>query len=237
MAGDGDVSEVRDETEAARAKAPAGPRILGWVAFAAVVLALPLIALLTEGRPARDSGLPVLAELPTFALTDHRGRPFVADDLDGRVWIANFIFTRCSASCPMLSKRMADLQGRLDEVGLADRVGLLSITVDPVGDTPEQLDRYARAWGAQDDRWIFLTGDPLAVQATVVHGFRVAMGQVPAAGEVDREHPDFDILHGNNLVLVDHRRRIRGYFDPDEAGAASLMAAAAALVREAGPGS
>lgn len=219
---------------------PAGLRILGWATFATVVLALPLVALLTEARPApeaapaEEAGLPVLAELPGIALTDHLGRPFGDAELEGRVWIANFVFTRCSESCPMLSRRMADLQARVDAAGLGDRIGLLSITVDPVGDTPEQLNRYARAWGAEEDRWIFLTGDPLAVQRTVVEGFRVAMGQAP---DVDREHPDFDIVHGNHLVLVDERRRIRGYFDPDEAGSARLLEAAAELVGASAPDS
>jgi protein SCO1 len=200
----------------------------GWLLFAALALAVPVAPLLLSRRP---PALPDLGELPAFSLIDQRGRAFGRDDLRGKVWVADFVFTSCSDACPRLTQRMRSLQDRLDPHG---GIGLLSISVDPERDTPEKLRSYGEAYGARDEQWRFLTGSPTEVQRTVVKGFKMAMAKVPPEGAAPESDDElraqaFDILHGDRLVLVDSAARIRGYYVADDAGIASLLRAAHAL--------
>ena len=201
-----------------------------WLLFAALALAIPVAPLLLKQKPV---ALPDLGRLPAFSLTDERGRPFGRDDLLGKVWVADFVFTSCSDACPRLMQRMRLLQDRLDPLG---GVGLLSISVDPERDTPGRLRAYAESYGARGDQWRFLTGPPTEVERTVVKGFKMAMARVPAQ-EPAKESDDelraqaFDILHGDRLVLVDSDARIRGYYVADDAGLAAVLRAARGLAR------
>jgi len=198
--------------------------------FAALALAVPVAPLLLKQKA---PALPELGRLPAFSLTDERGRPFAREDLFGKVWVADFVFTSCSDACPRLTQRMRKLQDRLDPLG---GVRLLSISVDPERDTPEKLRAYGEAYGARGDLWRFLTGSPTEVERTVVKGFKMAMAKVPAR-DAPRESDDelraqaFDILHGDRLVLVDAEARIRGYYVADDAGLAAVLRAARGLVR------
>ncbi|MFL5311336.1 MAG: SCO family protein [Myxococcales bacterium] len=200
----------------------------GWLLFAALALAIPVAPLLLHRRP---PPLPLLGELPAFSLTDQRGRAFGRDDLRGKVWVADFVFTSCSDACPRLTQRMRSLQDRIDP---HEGVGLLSISVDPERDTSQKLRDYGQSYGARDDQWLFLTGSPTEVERTVVKGFKMAMAKVPlptAARESDDElrAQAVDILHGDRLVLVDSSARIRGYYVADDAGVAAILRAARAL--------
>ncbi len=222
----------RPEERVAETSLPSTPGRLrlspAWLLFAALALAIPVAPLLVKRRP---PALPELGQLPAFSLTDERGRPFGRDDLLGKVWVADFVFTSCSDACPRLTQRMRSLQDRLDPHG---RVGLLSISVDPERDTPEKLRAYGEAYGARGDLWRFLTGSPTEVQRTVVKGFKMAMAKVPAQDQA-RESDDelraqaFDILHGDRMVLVDSDAHIRGYYVADDAGLASVLRAARGL--------
>jgi protein SCO1 len=199
-----------------------------WLLFAALALAIPIAPMLVSKRPA---ALPQLGELPQFSLIDQRGRPFGRDDLRGKTWVADFVFTSCADACPRLTRQMRSLQDRLDPHG---RIGLLSISVDPERDTPGRLRQYGETYGAREDLWRFLTGSPTDVERTVVKGFKIAMAKVPAA-PADRQSEDelraeaIDILHGDRLVLVDTDARIRGYYVADDAGIAAVLRDARAL--------
>jgi protein SCO1 len=199
-----------------------------WLLFAALALAIPVAPMLVSRRA---PALPQLGELPRFSLTDQRGRPFGRDDLHGKVWVADFVFTACADACPRLTRQMRALQDRLDPHG---RIGLLSISVDPERDTPDRLRQYGETYGAREDLWRFLTGSPTEVERTVVKGFKIAMAKMPvtqAAPQSDDElrAEAIDILHGDRFVLVDSAARIRGYYVADDAGIAAVLRDARAL--------
>lgn len=147
--------------------------------------------------PGSDARPPVLAELPDFALVASDGRPFTRKSLIGSAWIADFVFTRCGDSCPMMTERMRALQADFERRGLRD-VRLLTVTVDPDHDTPEVLAEYGRERGATD-RWVFATGDKAAIHA-LCEGFLVGAPQQLAE-------------HSIRLMLVDRRGRLRGHYD------------------------
>lgn len=168
-----------------------------WTGFLALVMAVPV---LHSALPAPLPPPPVLGTVPDFRLVDQTGAPFGRERLNGRVWIADFVFTRCPDVCPEMTGRMAAIQRTLGE-----RVDLVSVSVDPAYDTPARLAAFARANRAESPRWHFLTGDSRQIQESVLRGFNVAFA---------RESEDIATLtHGLHVVLVDGRGRIRGYYD------------------------
>jgi protein SCO1/2 len=202
-----------------------------WIAFAALVLAVPMSVLLL--RPAIRQEPPILSDLPQFSLLDEDGRKVTRDDLLGRVWIADFVFTTCADACPRMQMKMKSLQERLVPAAQGGTVGLLSVSVDPERDTPERLREYAKVYGQRKGQWRYLTGDQREIERTVVKGFHIAMAKVPsgnleadgsagrraeAAGRSvgDAHLEAFDILHGEKFVLVDRMGRIRGFYDADD---------------------
>jgi len=180
------------------------------------VVALATVALV--GCGADEEPLPQLATVPDFRLLDQDGHPFSASDLDGEVWVADFVFTRCPSVCPLLTSQMGNLARRAEEAGLSAR--FVSFSVDPVNDTPEVLHRYAEEHGADLRRWTFLTGDPAAMRRAVVQGMRVRMGEPQPTSGTDA----YDIPHATHFVLVDRARRIRGYYASDREGQDALFA-------------
>ena len=180
-----------------------------------LVLALLVVGAATAfQRLRKPEPPPVLGHVPEFALTNRDGRAVSRADLDGQPWIADFIFTRCPASCPMMSARMARLNRDLPS-DLAVR--LVSISVDPDHDTPEVLQRYAQSFQATD-RWLFLTGTREDVRRLCVEGFKLGLDMAPAPGSGPEP-----ILHSTRFVLVDGKGDIRGYYEAfDEDSTAKL---------------
>lgn len=161
----------------------------------------------------------VYYQLPTFALTDQFNREFGSEDLRGKIWVANFIFTHCPTRCEELTKGMAALQKRLRH--MRDGIHLVSFSVDPENDTPEVLAEYATKHKANQLRWRFLTGELDAVKEAVVGGFKLPMEK----DDLPEETSDafMTITHGTRYVLVDPALRIRGYYEGDEAGIEKLL--------------
>ena len=160
---------------------------------------------LVKNAPA-DKPLPALFALPDFSLTERSGDTVTRATLAGKVWIADFIFTTCPGPCPRMTRRMAGLQTALAD--LPD-LRLVTITVDPKRDTPERLKEYAAKYGAEPQRWLFLTGDREAIYRLSTDGFKLA-----AIVEQDEvQSTDHPILHSTRFVLVDREGQVRAYYD------------------------
>ncbi len=153
--------------------------------------------------------LPVLSTVPEFALTERSGRTVNSSELAGRVWVANFVFTDCAGPCPLLSQRMSRLQ---DALGEQPDVQLVSFSVDPETDTPDVLSGYAKRWGADPERWLFLTGDKTDLYHLIKDGFKLAISD---GSEPDNPGPGI-ITHSLRFVLVDRQGKIRAYYPGDE---------------------
>jgi len=190
-----------------------------WTLFLALVMAVPVLRMEVGTAPAP---LPVLGPVPAFALIDQTGARFEPAQLVGRVWVVDFVFTRCPDVCPRMTERLARLQPEL-ETG----VELVSVSVDPAFDTPERLAAFARAHGAESPRWHFLTGDRQQIEGRVLPGFAAAF----ARGSEDVA----SITHGVHVALVDGRGRIRGEYDSEDPEAlARLVADARRLAADPG---
>ncbi len=172
-----------------------------------VLVALVIQQLRTAASAPRQPVLEQLARYgpaPDFSLVERSGRPMTAGDLRGRVWIADFIYTECRDTCPLQSRAMAALLTDLEAYGDLRSV---SITVDPLTDTPALLSRYADRYGADPERWLFLTGELREIRRIVEDGFRLS------AAPVDGATPDPVVFHSTRFVLVDRAGEIRGYYD------------------------
>ena len=160
----------------------------------------------------RPQPLPRYGAVPDFQLVAADGQPFGTKQLDGRVWVADFIFTTCPEVCPLMTERMSRLQTWLRDQRLGDQVHLVSISVDPERDTPAVLTKYAAATHAKPENWTFLTGPQQQIEDAVVRGFKEAMVREKDAAQED----GFAIVHGTKFVLVDGKRQIRGYYDSND---------------------
>jgi cytochrome oxidase Cu insertion factor (SCO1/SenC/PrrC family) len=166
--------------------------------------------------------------VPAFALTERSGRTVTRADLAGRVWIADFIFTRCGGTCPVLSSRLAALLRELP-AGPAGVTGV-SITVDPHRDDPAALREYAGQYKADPERWLFLTGERAAVESLVRDGFKLSIAEVPPEERATAVEP---ITHSDRFVLVDGEGRIRGYYHGTDAESVARLRADAARLAAA----
>lgn len=164
----------------------------------------------------KEEPLPILNTVSEFSLTERSGAPLGLADLRGKVWVADFIFTNCAGTCPIMTTAMTDLQKMALAEKLSD-VRLVSITVDPERDSLAVLQRFADGYGAIKDRWYFLTGDGAAIQQLASKGFLLSAA---ASTGGSAEEP---IIHSNRFVLVDRQGRIRGYYDGTDEESVRLL--------------
>lgn len=143
--------------------------------------------------------------VPEFSLVDGSGKKVTLSRLRGKVWIADFIYTSCTDTCPLQTADMARLQDRWRN---ESDLELVSFSVDPARDTPQVLSRYARQFKADPQRWLFLTGDRSEIVRVIEDGFRLAMAPVSSANRSSEV-----IVHSPRFVLVDRQGQIRGYYD------------------------
>lgn len=151
---------------------------------------------------------PIAVDLPDFTLIERSGQPVSKADLQGKVWVASFIFTRCRTVCPNVTATVARLQADLDLANRRD-LRLVTFTVDPERDTPDQLKKYANTFQAHSDHWLFLTGSEVDLHKLAKDGFKIAAHR--SENPTPPQGQEFD--HSTRLAVVDKKGRIRGYFD------------------------
>jgi len=192
----------------------------GWAAAGIiVVLLLPFVVwgLLSLGKN-RYKRLPIYGphevrapgdtawhRLPDFVLLNQDSVVFTADSLRGYIHVADYFFTRCPGICPRLSSAMRMIQDYLGEK--AQRVRLVSYTVDPVHDSPAALREYAQRYGADLRRWTFVTGADTTLYRLAVKGYLIPVDKSP-----DSTRGELGYVHSDMLVLVDPELRIRGFY-------------------------
>jgi protein SCO1/2 len=170
----------------------------------AILNAVFLVGNGTAKDVAATSRLAVIRTAPDFALITQTGQTLRLTDLRGKVLVVSFIFTTCNGTCPATTHRMSQVQQELKThgVGKDDRVRLLSITVDPVRDTPEALTAYMRLYDVDATTWSFLTGPSDQVARTI-----------KAWGMWARPAVNGQLDHPSRIFLVDSRGRIREIYN------------------------
>lgn len=149
------------------------------------------------GRPRPDGAGRVPGGMVDFTLTDQLGRTVTRETLLGRPWVANFIFSTCPTHCPATLGQLYDLQRRLRSTD----VKLVTITVDPATDTVARMAELSKAFGADPERWLFLTGDIGEIHKVIVDGFHQTMVANP-----------MQLAHSLNLMHVDAAGAVIGKY-------------------------
>lgn len=143
--------------------------------------------------------------IPEFSLVDQNGEHFGLRNVEGKVWVANFIFTSCATECPLLSRRMQEISEIFEE---DDQVELVSISIDPRTDSPERLLKYSEAFGSPPN-WSFLTGETKVIEFLSSEGFKVTNpGEHAEKGSIRRTR---QMLHSREIVVVDDLGVVRYY--------------------------
>lgn len=177
---------------------PAPERKISFLTIVRVFITIPIFILLAFFYlSSKKESLPVYSSAPSFSMTERSGKTMTGADLRGKVWIADFIFTRCAGQCPIMSAQMKRLTGRLK------KASFVSFSTDPEYDSPQVLSAYADGYEADAKQWFFLTGGKDALNA-VLTGFKLSPLDDP-------------MMHSTRFVLVDKKGQVRGFYDAEDA--------------------
>ena len=138
-----------------------------------------------------------------FSLTDQDGHAVTERDVDGKVYVASFFFTRCHQLCPILGSGLRRVQAAFAG---DSSVAILSHSVTPEIDSVAALKRWAAMRGVRSGRWHLLTGDRAQIRRLAERSYFVELSD--STGNTQGT-----LVHTETLVLVDRHRRIRGVYD------------------------
>ncbi len=141
-------------------------------------------------------------KIADWEFTNQNGKTISHKDYEGKIYVADFFFTTCPTICPIMTDNMVWLQ---DQIKDFPEVMLLSHSVTPDIDTPEVLKNYALEKGVNDKVWNLVTGDKKDI-------FYIAR-QSYLAVKTGSPEELYDMVHTENFILVDQKRRIRGFYD------------------------
>jgi len=137
-----------------------------------------------------------------FSLINQNGKTVTQDTYNNKIYIADFFFTTCQTICPIMTDHMVILQNKLK---LYPDVMLLSHTVTPEIDSVAQLKKYALNKGVLDSKWNLVTGDKKEIYQLARKSY--------LAVKSNGDGGEYDMIHTENFILVDQKKRIRGYYD------------------------
>jgi len=176
-----------------------------------------VISKVSNGKSSTDT---VWHRVPNIRLTNQLGSNVSLDDLNGKILIADFFFTRCPSICPTLTRNMRLLQDALK--GKDPRridtpfVHFLSFSVDPERDSVPALKKYSDKYNINPDVWWLLTGPKDSI-------YNFALNEIKL-GIQDGQGVDSNFIHTQRLVLIDRERVIRGYYNGLDSSAMSKLA-------------
>ena len=137
-----------------------------------------------------------------FSFTNQNGKSITQKDYEGKIYVADFFFTTCKSICPKMTTNLVEVQKAfLDN----SKVKLLSFSVMPDVDSVSVLKEYAKINSVIDSKWNLVTGDKKAIYAMARKSY--------LAVKQGKPEELYDMVHTENFVLVDSKRRIRGFYD------------------------
>jgi len=137
-----------------------------------------------------------------FSFTNQNGKIISQKDYEGKIYVADFFFTTCGSICPKMTTNLADVQKAFIN---NPKVMLLSHTVFPETDNVAVLKEYAKKNGVIDTKWNLVTGDKKQIYTMARKSY--------LAVKLGKPEELYDMVHTENFVLVDSKRRVRGFYD------------------------
>lgn len=171
-----------------------------------ILCASYVLSRLEPRRPVRNSPR-VLGQVADFTLTNQAGTAVTLADLRGHVWVADIIFTTCPGPCPRMTKQLSELQ---DALPPSSQARLVTLTTDPGNDTPAVLKAYGERFGANPERWLFLTGTKKEIAALAIDSLKLTVIEKKPE---ERENPQDLFIHSTMFVVVDKQGQLREVFE------------------------
>jgi protein SCO1/2 len=137
-----------------------------------------------------------------FSFTNQNGKTITQKDYEGKVYVADFFFTTCGSICPKMTTNLVDVQKAIKN---NPKVKLLSLSVFPETDNVPALKAYAKKYGVIDAKWNLVTGDKKEIYTMARKSY--------LAVKMGKPEELYDMVHTENFVLVDQKRRVRGFYD------------------------
>jgi protein SCO1/2 len=137
-----------------------------------------------------------------FSFINQNGKTITQKNYDGKIYVADFFFTTCGSICPKMTSNMEDVQKAFLN---NPKVMLLSHTVTPEIDSVPVLKKYAVSKGIDDSKWNLVTGDKKEIYSLARKSY--------LAVKLGKPEELYDMVHTENFVLVDTRKRVRGFYD------------------------
>jgi len=137
-----------------------------------------------------------------FSFTNQNGKIITQKDYEGKIYVADFFFTTCGSICPKMTTNLVEVQKAFIN---NPKVMLLSHTVFPEIDSVSVLKEYAKKNGVIDTKWNLVTGDKKQIYALARKSY--------LAVKLGKPEELYDMVHTENFVLVDSKRRVRGFYD------------------------
>jgi len=137
-----------------------------------------------------------------FSFTNQNGKTITQKDYEGKIYVADFFFTTCQTICPIMTDNMVDVQKAILN---NPKVMLLSHSVLPDQDSVPVLKKYALKKGVIDSKWNLVTGNKKDI-------YGIARKSYLAVKTSDASEM-YDMVHTENFILIDAKRRIRGFYD------------------------
>ncbi|GAA0439935.1 hypothetical protein GCM10008983_16090 [Lentibacillus halophilus] len=143
-------------------------------------------------------------EVSDFSFTTQNNETLSNKDLEGKWWIADFVFTNCTTVCPPMTMNMAELQQKMKEEDL--NAQLVSFSVEPKNDTPEALKEFANQFQVDFSNWTFLTGyDFQTIKEFSIKSFNSLVKKPPEGTD--------QVTHGTRFYLVNPEGKVIKYYD------------------------
>jgi protein SCO1/2 len=140
--------------------------------------------------------------IANFSFANQNGKTITQKDYEGKVYVADFFFTTCGSICPKMTTNLVDVQKAIKN---NPKVMLLSHTVFPETDSVPTLKAYAQKYGVIDGKWNLVTGDKKEIYTMARKSY--------LAVKLGKPEQLYDMVHTENFVLVDQKRRVRGFYD------------------------
>jgi len=137
-----------------------------------------------------------------FSFTNQNGKTITQKDYEGKIYVADFFFTTCGSICPKMTNNMVWLQNQIKN---NPKVMLLSHSVTPDIDSVSVLKKYALEKGVIDSKWNLVTGNKKDIYYIARKSYLAVKTGNPSEM--------YDMVHTENFVLIDSKRRIRGFYD------------------------
>ena len=137
-----------------------------------------------------------------FSLINQNGKTITQEDYKDKIYVADFFFTTCQTICPIMTDNMLEVQNKLKN---DSTIMLLSQSVTPEIDSVAQLKKYALKKGVDATKWNLVTGEKKEI-------YKLARKSYLAV-KTDGNGDEYDMIHTENFILVDKKKRIRGFYD------------------------